>query len=94
MPSGDSSQCSELLQTMKERLDQPNNKVLLDALFKAWEELFLTHPSRGAAEDSAQAEELFRSAELRQKVEEHASHSEEEPGRRPAAQGGEETDRP
>ena len=83
---------------LQQKLGQLSNKVLLcrcdlseachgDALIRAWEEKFLSGLSGETDEETAQAEELFRAAAIRQQVEEPESQSEDEPGQAPRGAG-------
>ena len=84
--------------SMQSQLVQLTDKVLLchcsptepchgDVLIRAWENRFLNAEGQDSEEEAAQAEELFRAAELRQTVEEPESQSEEEPGQAPRGAG-------
>ena len=84
--------------SMQSRLVQLTNKVLLchcsptepchgDVLINAWENRFLNVEEQDSEGEAAQAEELFRAAELRQTVEEPESQSEDEPGQAPRGAG-------
>ena len=84
--------------SMQSQLVQLTDKVLLchcsptepchwDVLIRAWEKRFLNAEGQDSEDEAAQAEELFRAAELRQTVEEPESQSEEEPGQAPRGAG-------
>ena len=85
---------------MQNQLEQLSDKVLLchcsptepchgDVLIRAWEKRFLKAEEQESDDEAAQAEELFRAAELRKQVEEPESQSDDEPGQEPRALAGE-----
>ena len=83
---------------LQQKLHQLSDKVLLchcdpseachgDVLISAWEDKFLAGNASGSEEETAQSEELFRAAAMRQPVEEPESQSEDEPGQAPRGSG-------